>query len=141
MIFTPVPVQSSHEVLPLRCEAPCYRSAKFYSLRSSQHFLYLSSCEIVKHLSIFATMAPSLCEVISEPVRVQKDLKSAAIPNISSCCPKVTCIEHSDIDLSQSINPSLQVTADHRIKMVDAPVYRPARGEVLLHIKATGICG
>ncbi|KAL6889499.1 GroES-like protein [Trichoderma longibrachiatum] len=38
-------------------------------------------------------------------------------------------------------NPSLQATADHNIKLVEAPVLRPERGEVLLHIKATGICG
>ncbi|KAI1334580.1 alcohol dehydrogenase [Xylariaceae sp. FL0016] len=38
-------------------------------------------------------------------------------------------------------NPSVQVTADHRIKMEEAPVTEPGPGEVLLHIKATGICG
>lgn len=38
-------------------------------------------------------------------------------------------------------NPSLQVTADHQLKQVDAPVYAPNKGEVLLQIKATGICG
>ncbi|KAF2094759.1 alcohol dehydrogenase [Rhizodiscina lignyota] len=38
-------------------------------------------------------------------------------------------------------NPSLQVTADHRIKMVEAPIHAPGPGEVLLHIKTTGICG
>ena len=38
-------------------------------------------------------------------------------------------------------NPSLQVTADHQLKSVNAPVYAPGRGEVLVHIKATGICG
>ncbi|KAK8080995.1 hypothetical protein PG997_008813 [Apiospora hydei] len=38
-------------------------------------------------------------------------------------------------------NPSLQVTADHQIKMVEAPVEEPGPGQVLLHIKATGICG
>lgn len=38
-------------------------------------------------------------------------------------------------------NPSLQVTADHQLKSVDAPVYAPGKGEVLVHIKATGICG
>lgn len=38
-------------------------------------------------------------------------------------------------------NPSLQVTADHRLKAVEAPVYAPGAGEVLLHVKATGICG
>ena len=38
-------------------------------------------------------------------------------------------------------NPSLQVTADHNLKTLDAPVYAPKAGEVLLHIKCTGICG
>ncbi|CAK7207478.1 hypothetical protein SEUCBS139899_010288 [Sporothrix eucalyptigena] len=38
-------------------------------------------------------------------------------------------------------NPSLQVTADHRIKMQDAPVREPGPGEALIHIKTTGICG
>lgn len=38
-------------------------------------------------------------------------------------------------------NPSLQVTADHNVLMKDAPVQAPGPGEVLLHIKATGICG
>ncbi|KAH7066140.1 sorbitol dehydrogenase-like protein [Paraphoma chrysanthemicola] len=38
-------------------------------------------------------------------------------------------------------NPSLQVTADHRLKQQEAPVFAPGRGEVLLHIKATGVCG
>ena len=38
-------------------------------------------------------------------------------------------------------NPSLQVTADHKLKSVDTPVYAPKRGEALVHIKATGICG
>ncbi|KAI1496995.1 alcohol dehydrogenase [Biscogniauxia marginata] len=38
-------------------------------------------------------------------------------------------------------NPSLQVTADHRVKIVEAPVLEPGHGQVLLHIKATGVCG
>ncbi|KAF2644573.1 sorbitol dehydrogenase-like protein [Massarina eburnea CBS 473.64] len=38
-------------------------------------------------------------------------------------------------------NPSLQVTADHNLKQVEAPVYAPGHDEVLLHIKATGVCG
>ncbi|KAL4745899.1 hypothetical protein BDW72DRAFT_210942 [Aspergillus terricola var. indicus] len=38
-------------------------------------------------------------------------------------------------------NPSLQVTADHQIKLVEAPVHEPGKGEVLVHIKATGVCG
>ena len=38
-------------------------------------------------------------------------------------------------------NPSLVVTADHRIKMEEAPIPEPGVGEVLLHVRATGICG
>lgn len=38
-------------------------------------------------------------------------------------------------------NPSLQATADHQLKQIKAPVLAPQRGEVLLQIKATGICG
>jgi hypothetical protein len=38
-------------------------------------------------------------------------------------------------------NPSLQVTADHNLKLVEAPIYAPRKGEVLIHIKATGVCG
>ncbi|KAL1994206.1 hypothetical protein VTN49DRAFT_2875 [Thermomyces lanuginosus] len=50
----------------------------------------------------------------------------------------------TDAEVLQNLplpNPSLQVTADQQIKLVEAPVYKPKRGEVLLHIKATGICG
>ncbi|KAL4793163.1 chaperonin 10-like protein [Aspergillus venezuelensis] len=38
-------------------------------------------------------------------------------------------------------NPSLQITADHQIKLVEAPIHSPGKGEVLLQIKATGVCG
>ncbi|KAJ9161304.1 GroES-like protein [Coniochaeta hoffmannii] len=38
-------------------------------------------------------------------------------------------------------NPSLQVTADHQVKMQQAPVSEPGLGEALVHIKTTGICG
>lgn len=39
-------------------------------------------------------------------------------------------------------NPSLQVTADHQLKLVPStPVRAPGRGEVLVHVKATGLCG
>ncbi|OJD35933.1 alcohol dehydrogenase [Diplodia corticola] len=38
-------------------------------------------------------------------------------------------------------NPSLKVTADHRIEMEEAPIPEPGPGEVLIHIKATGVCG
>jgi len=42
---------------------------------------------------------------------------------------------------TSSQNPSLQVTADHTIKMVEAPIQEPERGDVLIHVKTTGICG
>ncbi|KAF3771089.1 GroES-like protein [Cryphonectria parasitica EP155] len=38
-------------------------------------------------------------------------------------------------------NSSLQVTADHQLKLVEAPIYAPGPGEVLVHVKTTGICG
>ncbi|KAL5610768.1 hypothetical protein FOBRF1_006885 [Fusarium oxysporum] len=38
-------------------------------------------------------------------------------------------------------NPSLVVTRDHGLKKEEAPVHEPGVGEVLLHVRATGICG
>ncbi|KIW04692.1 uncharacterized protein PV09_04426 [Verruconis gallopava] len=38
-------------------------------------------------------------------------------------------------------NPSIQVTPDKQIKKVEAPIETPGKGQVLVHIKATGICG
>ncbi|KAI1204769.1 sorbitol dehydrogenase [Annulohypoxylon truncatum] len=38
-------------------------------------------------------------------------------------------------------NPSLQVTEDHQLKLVDAPIQEPGPGEVTLQIKCSGICG
>lgn len=38
-------------------------------------------------------------------------------------------------------NPSLHVTADHQLKLVDAPIREPGHGEVTLQIKCSGICG
>ncbi|KAK5555035.1 hypothetical protein LTR46_006665 [Exophiala xenobiotica] len=42
---------------------------------------------------------------------------------------------------SQIPNPSLQVTASHTIKLTPAAIHAPSPGEVLVHIKATGLCG
>lgn len=54
-------------------------------------------------------------------------------------------VEHASdtgvADLLKYGNPSLKVTADHRIKMEEAPIQEPGPGEVLIHIKTTGICG
>jgi L-iditol 2-dehydrogenase len=61
------------------------------------------------------------------------------IENLSHTCQIKS--EENDISSAKHSNPSLQVTADHRIEMLEAPIERPGPGDVLLHIKATGICG
>jgi hypothetical protein len=74
---------------------------------------------------------------------------SVEVPLMVSALPVKEAIGRSDDKHSIIIppetlplpNPSLQITADHNLKQVEAPVYQPGRGEVLLHIKATGICG
>ncbi|KAK9234028.1 chaperonin 10-like protein [Lipomyces kononenkoae] len=38
-------------------------------------------------------------------------------------------------------NPSLKVTADHTIRLEESPVLMPKKGQVLIHVKTTGICG
>ncbi|CAL5875285.1 uncharacterized protein PFLUO_LOCUS9590 [Penicillium psychrofluorescens] len=70
-------------------------------------------------------MAPS---VLVDPVSGQQDVSKSRVAGrtvIPTTFP----------------NPSLQVTADHQLKFVEAPVYAARRGEALVHIKATGICG
>jgi L-iditol 2-dehydrogenase len=69
-------------------------------------------------------------------------MASALIDNVENLSD--TCQfnrEKKDISSAKYSNPSLQVTADHRIEMLEAPIERPGPGDVLLHIKATGICG
>ena len=56
------------------------------------------------------------------------------------------CDEHSETEIAaleaQNFrNPALQVTPDHKLKMVDAPIEEPGPGEVTLQIKCSGICG
>lgn len=38
-------------------------------------------------------------------------------------------------------NPSLVVTTDHQIKLESAPINEPGPSDVLLHVRASGICG
>ena len=38
-------------------------------------------------------------------------------------------------------NPSLQVTKNHTLELNETAVNRPQPGQVLLHVRATGICG
>lgn len=83
-------------------------------------------------------MAPSLIDQVAiEPLSAPK----TPLEPISTCCVDEVAVEKNGLDLSKYVNPSLQVTIDHRIKIVDAPIQEPGKGEVLLHIKATGICG
>lgn len=70
-------------------------------------------------------MAPSM--VLDDTETVRLNSKESRATNVS--------------DLQRYGNPSLQVTADHRIKLEEAPIQEPGPGEVLIHVKTTGICG
>lgn len=83
-------------------------------------------------------MAPSL---VVEPAVVASQISDK---------PGYTVTERADSPIANTdsmaprkgrSNPCLQVTADHRIKMNEAPIGVPGKGEVLLHIRTTGICG
>ncbi|CAM1504269.1 Fc.00g018600.m01.CDS01 [Cosmosporella sp. VM-42] len=74
---------------------------------------------------------------IAEPTAVTNGHK----PTVEELKVQLKGPADSDILKAPLPNPSLQVTADHKLKTVDAPVYAPKAGEVLLHIKCTGICG
>ncbi len=76
-------------------------------------------------------MAPSLVEVVLQKIAAQEsELNGAKLGSVLTA-----------EEMSRAKNPSLQVTADHKIKMVEAPILRPGPKDVLLHIKVTGICG
>lgn len=86
--------------------------------------------ETQSHL-VEGIMAPVIFDTTSSDVKSAKSMLQKTINGSSE--KKV---------LSTPLpNPSLQVTADHNLKQEDAPVYAPGYGEVLLHIKATGVCG
>ncbi|KAF3355713.1 hypothetical protein VdG1_04005 [Verticillium dahliae VDG1] len=59
----------------------------------------------------------------------------------STTIKEIPAVNDAEVLQAPLPNPSLQVTADHRIKTVEAPVLAPKKGEVLLQIKATGVCG
>jgi L-iditol 2-dehydrogenase len=88
-------------------------------------------------------MAPSLVEIVPQKITSQKsELNGAKSGSVLSCCVTDRDVASSTTEeISRAKNPSLQVTADHTIKMVEAPVLRPGPKDVLLHIKVTGICG
>ncbi|KAF2261208.1 sorbitol dehydrogenase [Lojkania enalia] len=78
-------------------------------------------------------MAPS---VVLDPPS-QKSIQTEDHPQIEN-----SIAQSKQTTISTPLpNPSLQVTAEHQLKQVEAPVYAPGLGEVLLHIKATGVCG
>ncbi|KAF2013994.1 sorbitol dehydrogenase [Aaosphaeria arxii CBS 175.79] len=78
-------------------------------------------------------MAPSIVADIPASAPIESKLGPKASNGISNPLHKII--------KAPLPNPSLQVTAEHTLKQVEAPVYAPRSGEVLLHIKATGVCG
>jgi L-iditol 2-dehydrogenase len=82
-------------------------------------------------------MAPSLVEPTTQP---QPTTEPESLLNGT----KQTISSHpvTEVDTPSKVdNPSVQVTADHTIRMVEAPILKPGPADVLLHIKVTGICG
>lgn len=86
-------------------------------------------------------MAPSLVETVPASQNAPS-LKSVSTLAVSPCCAtEIDGASSTAEQMKHARNPSLQVTEDHKIKMLDAPILQPGKGEVLLHIKVTGICG
>ena len=86
-------------------------------------------------------MVSSVTEIVS-PIPTTKPLVNGTKLTISPCCSTEVDKTSSTAEAMTKVkNPSLQVTADHKIKMLEAPILRPGPGDVLLHIKVTGICG
>jgi hypothetical protein len=89
-------------------------------------------------------MASSLVEVVAPPLAAMQQAKlngtkSAGTP--SCCVSGIDAASSTVAEMSKVENPSLQVTKDHTLKMAAAPILQPGPKDVLLHIKATGICG
>jgi hypothetical protein len=89
-------------------------------------------------------MAPSLTEEAPQVfATAEKSKLNETVCGDGLLC-HVTGAHEASLTATQTLtarNPSLQVTKDHRIKMEEAPILRPGPRDVLLHIKATGICG
>jgi L-iditol 2-dehydrogenase len=73
------------------------------------------------------------------PAIVNDVTASNSLPNKTT--PQTTNNTTQTVLKTPLPNPSLQVTVDHSLKQQEAPIYAPAQGEILLHIKATGVCG
>lgn len=88
-------------------------------------------------------MAPSLVEITPQTtsaleIKVNGTKSGSPLPCGVS---KIDVASLTAKEISTARNPSLQVTKDHAIKMVDAPIMKPGPKDVLLHVKVTGICG
>ena len=86
-------------------------------------------------------MVPSLIETVRPSQDTETLLSASKLAGSLCCATEVNGVPATVEEMKNARNPSLQVTADHKLKMVDAPVLKPGKGEVLLHIKVTGICG
>ncbi|CRK04263.1 hypothetical protein BN1708_009644 [Verticillium longisporum] len=83
-------------------------------------------------------MAPA---VLEPEVACCLPVKNSSKGFTSTTIKEIPAVNDAEVLQAPLPNPSLQVTADHRIKTVEAPVLAPKKGEVLLQIKATGVCG
>lgn len=114
------------DTLSLTCSScrfhpiPLFWQASFLHMHS-----VVSSKLYCKHHGTLGSLQPSLNGVLPTKSTSQTTDRTSGNKILSTPLP----------------NPSLQVTADHNLKQEDAPVYAPGDGEVLLHIKATGVCG
>lgn len=89
-------------------------------------------------------MAPALNKVVVPPPAAmqQPELTGTKPAGTPSCCVSgIDATSSTAAEMSKVANPSLQVTKDHTLKMVAAPIPLPGPKDVLLHIKVTGICG
>lgn len=89
-------------------------------------------------------MAPSLSEVVVLPLAAaqQPKLNGTKPAGTPSCCVSgIDAASSTAAEMSKVENPSLQVTKDHTLKIVAAPILQPGPKDVLLHVKVTGICG
>lgn len=112
------------------------------------------------HLSVYVSTAgslsvnphhtqPSLCNILTSLVSLS--LSIATILTIEIKIMASTNNQHTLLPITNDSrptltaphpNPSLRVSPNNTLTLVpDSPVYAPQRGECLVHIKATGICG
>lgn len=89
--------------------------------------------------------------MVAVTVAPEAPVNGVAPAKTNGCCIAVTELKQRSIPVAAAAdqetldaplpNPSLVVTADHQLKAEEAPVLAPKRGEALVHVKATGVCG